>query len=209
VCLRRDFFHDLFVKGDAAFHAAGLPPAAGRKNPGRDPACCRINQTPRPAREPNQEVHGISTQVGFGLADPNFPVTISFAGFARGARRNFASPVSKNGRAQFSQRQRLLPARARHPVHPAAAQKTKPSRALCKKSVPSGGLRKVRGCHFACTAGEIISSRARIFSAKRLFLKFHCQAVIFGFFLRASDNCARHFSTRSLIFFSTPCSVGS
>ena len=75
--------------------------------------------------------------------------------------------------------------------------------------------RRVR-CGAICSNAARTCSRSACFASRIVFCISSPQGIIashyvsdFGLRTPAFANCARHFSTRSLIFFSTPCSVGS
>ena len=205
----RNFFHNLFVKGDAAFHAAHF---------GQQPVIKSLSAA-QPVAAQIKSHSGHEQQIKIRPAE--FPRSLNSARACQNCPgHNFACQVLhpprdvilrhgvKQGQGDsFSGRQRLPPAPARCPLRPAAAQKTKSWRRSGKKIAPSTARRFSMDSAARAAGGNFFQPRAD-FRAQRVF-GFVGSHFVFVLLCATLTNCARHFSTRSLIFFSTPCSVGS
>ena len=199
------FLHHLPIKRHAAFDAvhfrqqpvvkspaASQPVSVPIKGDRREPESNRTLQRNFRATWPTARECRISRRQCPSLDfEPAAPNRFGWRSRKRAGRRFFLSAA-------------IFPATARYPVRPAAARRTKSCAALCNW----GSSRSQSSMDStARTAGEIFCSAARICFRSAAFLPVQIDSH-FSFFFRAAASSARHFSTRSLIFFSTPCSVG-
>ena len=199
-----------------------MPSATGRSIPCPGPAGGRASQ--RPPRGPGSNPAGLRGAGRSGCrarecqsAPPANPTWDSESG----RPRRFSSPP-QSGAGRLSCR-RTMPrsTAARHPVPPATAQRTRPTAPLSTvlapparrapgpkrrpaRPAPSASARRKPGC---ATPASLLESCSASRGSKAAVASNHASG--FGPSAAAFANCARHFSTRSLIFFSTPCSVGS